>query len=360
MTAAAFASTPTPAPRAMRVVVLDDDPVFRLVISRMLTRIGLEVVSSVGTIEAAKRWLDSSSVDAVTVDVVLKNESGLDFLKWCRAAHPRVLPVLVTAGTEKSARTGVDAVFLGAAALLTKPEADGVTGFEGELRRVFLETKLDPHGRAVSGAVVKPGAPALKPELRRELVAVGSSTGGPPALLKFLKGLPGWMDAPIIITQHMPELHMGYLAELLAQQCGRPVEVPADNTRLMRGRAYLAGHGKHLIVERQLGRLFVRQFDGPEEHHCKPAVDPMFRSVAQHCPGTAIGVVLTGMGADGARGAGAMRLRGNPVLVQDEASCVVFGMPAAVMNAGAADAVVPLSELARAVPEWMAWKGPKP
>lgn len=352
-TAAASSTDPAVRPaRAPRVVVLDDDAVFRAVLSRMLAKAGADVVATCSTIESARKRLAGGDVDAVTVDVVLRNESGLDFLKWCRTACPSVMTVLVTAGTEKGARTGVDAVFLGAAALLTKPDARHLDEFEAELRRLF------PDGRAPTPTRAEPGrtfGPRLRPEARRELLAVGASTGGPPALLKFLKGLPPSFDAPIVITQHMPALHLAYLAELLSQQGGRPVELADDQAPLVRGRAYLAGHGKHLQVARVDGRLVARQFDGPPEHFCKPAVDPMFRSIAQACRGTCVGVVLTGMGQDGSRGAVALRETGNPVLVQDEASSVVWGMPSAVVAAGAADLVASIDQLPQAVLEWMAW-----
>jgi len=340
--------------RPLRVVVLDDDAVFRAVLSRLLTGLGLEVLATCSNIDSARKRLAGGDVDAVTVDVVLRNESGLDFLKWCRATHPSVVTVLVTAGTEKGARTGVDAVFLGASALLTKPDAKRLEGFEAELRRVFNDGK----GRENTSGVRRPimrASTQLKPESRRELLAIGASTGGPPALLKLLKSLPAWFDAPIVITQHMPSLHLGYLAELLTQQSGRMVEVAADHAPLQRGRAYLAGNDRHLTLERVGGRLVTKHFDGPPEHYCKPAVDPMFRSIAQVCHGTCLGVVLTGMGSDGAKGAVALRQSTNPVLIQDQDSSVVWGMPGAVMNAGAADAVAPIDRLSQTVLEWMAW-----
>jgi two-component system chemotaxis response regulator CheB len=353
--AAIAQAPPGKAARPLRLVVLDDDAVFRTVLSRLLTSLGLEVVAACSTIESARKRLAGGDVDAVTVDVVLRNESGLDFLKWCRATHPSVITVLVTAGTEKGARTGVDAVFLGASALLTKPDAKSLAGFEDELRRVFADGKGREPSAQQRRPIVPPSGPRLKPEPRRDLLAIGSSTGGPPALLKVLKGLPAWFTAPIVITQHMPSLHLGYLAELLTQQGGRPVEVAMDRAPLQKGRAYLAGHGKHLTIERVGGQLVSRHFDGPAEHHCKPAVDPMFRSIAQVCPGTCLALVLTGMGADGAKGAVALRQTGNPVLIQDQDSSVVWGMPGAVMNAGAADAVASIDRLSQTVLEWMAW-----
>jgi two-component system chemotaxis response regulator CheB len=335
------------------VVILDDDPVFRTVLSRMLTKLGLEVLATCSSIDAAKRQLAMGNVDAVTVDVVLRGESGLDFLRWCHQAHRGVVTVLVTAGTERGARTGIDAVFLGAAALLTKPEAKSIEGFEAELRRVFNNgSRQAPAAAARSASPTGSGA-RLAPGRRTELLAVGASTGGPPVLLKLLKGLPPTFETPVIITQHMPALHIPYLAELLTQQGGRRVLVATDGLLLQKRQAYLAGNGKHLLVERRGEQLMMRQSDGPPEHFCKPAVDPMFRSAAKACGGGCLGVVMTGMGSDGAQGAVALRARGNPVLAQDEASSVVWGMPGSVVAAGAADAVYPADRMSAGILEWM-------
>jgi two-component system chemotaxis response regulator CheB len=315
----------------------------------MLARIGLEVVAACSTIDAARRQVAQGNVDAVTVDVVLKGESGLDFLKWCHQVHRNVVTVLVTAGTERGARTGVDAVFLGAAALLTKPDAKHIQGFENELRRVFNDGKKQ--STSAVPAAVKGGR--LSPANRRELLALGASTGGPPVLLKVLKSLPAEFDVPIIITQHMPALHIPYLAELLTQQAGRRVVVATDGVLLQKRQAYLAGNAMHLLVEWRGEQLIARPSDTAAEHFCKPAVDPMFRSAARACSGGCLGVVMTGMGSDGAQGAVALRARGNPVIVQDEASSVVWGMPGAVVSAGAADAVLSGDRLSSGILEWM-------
>jgi two-component system chemotaxis response regulator CheB len=320
----------------------------------MLARIGLEVVAACSTIDAARKQLAQGNVDAVTVDVVLKGESGLDFLKWCHQAHRTVVTVLVTAGTERGARTGVDAVFLGAAALLMKPDAKNLQGFENELRRVFNDgNKQGASAGPMRGPTGSVKGAKLAPASRRELLAVGASTGGPPVLLKLLKGLPVDFDVPIVITQHMPALHIPYLAELLTQQSGRRVVVATDGVVLQKRQAYLAGNAKHLLVERRGEQLIGRQSDTAPEHFCKPAVDPMFRSVAKACGGGCLGVVMTGMGSDGAQGAVALRQRANPVIVQDEASSVVWGMPGSVVAAGAADAVFSADRISSGILEWM-------
>ncbi|MFO0597244.1 MAG: chemotaxis protein CheB [Myxococcaceae bacterium] len=338
--------------RPLRALVLDDDPVFRTVLSRTLGRLGVQVVATCADGASARQRLGSGDVDAVTIDVVLKGESGIDFLKWCRAHHPKVVTVLVTAGTERGARTGVDGVLLGAAALIPKPDAKHVDGFESDLRRVF---GLSEQPRAVPTAASNTPTARLRPARRREFIAIGASTGGPPALLKLLKAIPAWCDAPVVITQHMPSLHLTYFAELLAGQLPRPVKVVSAPTPLLRGAFYLASGDHHLKVRRSGATLVASPDSGEPEHHCRPAVDPMFRSLAEAAPGGGVAIVLTGMGSDGASGAVMLRERGTPVLVQDQASSVVWGMPSSVVNAGAADAVVPIDRMAATVLEWMDW-----
>lgn len=343
-------------PQPLRVAVLDDDATFRAVLGRMLGHVGARVVASCPDIATARRRLEAGDVDAITIDVVLRGESGLDFLEWCRVHHPGVIPVLVTSGSASAARHHVDAVLLGAAALLIKPDAAGIGDFENELRRVFD----DGRSRAHRGArhVVPAARPHLRPSRRRELLAVGASTGGPTALLRLLRSLPRWFDAPVVITQHMAPAHLAEFAVLLGDQTGRPTRIIDAPTVLERGQLYLAGGTppRHLEIVREGRGLVGRPLDTPPEHHCRPAVDPMFASVGAACPGSALGVVLTGMGADGARGAQALRRRGNPVLIQDETSSVVWGMPGAVMNAGAADGIASLDALPTSILEWMDWK----
>jgi two-component system chemotaxis response regulator CheB len=202
-----------------------------------------------------------------------------------------------------------------------------------------------PSGAARLGGLTMPRA--------RELLAVGASTGGPPVVLEFIRTLPADLAMPVVITQHMPESHLPHFARLLADQSKRPVALGVDGELLAPGRFYVAPGGRHMLVVRDRAGLRIALDNGPEEHFCKPAVDPMFRSVAAACAGTAIGVVMTGMGSDGALGAVELRAAGIPVAVQDEASSIVWGMPGATFAAGAADAVVPGDQLARTVAAWM-------
>jgi two-component system chemotaxis response regulator CheB len=355
-----------------RVLVVDDDPVYRRVLSRVLEKMeGVELVGTAPSVTAAIRRLESGTIDVVTVDLVLGTESGTELLRWLPGHRPDVIPILLTSGTPET-RTEVDAILLGAAAFVRKPLGDGAeSALAGDLertlrrftprrragRKVWTEARIRPVLEAprasASQAIDAPRLPLRVVEpAPRDVIAIGSSTGGPPVVLALLKGLPVDFPVPILITQHMPIEHHGYFASMLAEQSKRRVALAQHGETILPGRVYVAGYGKHLVIDRHEGRLVARQDEGPPEHNCSPAVDPMFRSVARACGPRSVGVVATGMGSDGALGAQALRERGAPVVVQDQATSVVWGMPGAVVAAGAADAVVPGSELASWVSKW--------
>ena len=332
---------PLEAPARLRVLVVDDAAAYRQAVSRALATIpGVVVAGVAADLATARRKIEAGDIDAVTIDVNLRGESGLDLVRWLRERLPGVVSILVTSGETEGARTAVDALMLGAAGIVLKPSGENAAeDLQRALGRVLLGiVRSTPRPR---------GPSAVEPSrAHRELVAVGASTGGPPVLLTFLQGLPAEFEVPIVIVQHMPSLHVPYFAELLGQRSGRPVCVAGDGEVVRPGVTYLAGHGLHLRVGRRRNTLVLIHDDGPPEHHCRPAVDPMFRSVAEACGPAAVGVVMTGMGSDGALGAVALAGRGAPVVVQDERSSVVWSMPGAVYAAGVASSVVPADQLA--------------
>jgi two-component system chemotaxis response regulator CheB len=179
-----------------------------------------------------------------------------------------------------------------------------------------------------------------------ELVVVGVSTGGPNALARFIPALPGNLPVPVLIVQHMPPLFTRMLADRLDQNSQLKVREAEAGAVLRPGEAWVAKGDWHMEVARESGQLLLKEHQGPQVNSCRPAVDTLFQSAAQACPATAVAVVLTGMGRDGLRGARAIREGGGLVLAQDEESSVVWGMPGAVSNAGVADQVLPLDQLA--------------
>jgi two-component system chemotaxis response regulator CheB len=331
---------------ALRVCIVDDDPAYRRILATTLAWIeGVEVAAAVATLAEAKRKIDAGPIDAVTIDVQLRGESGLELLPWLAAHHPAVVTVLVTAGLAREARMAVDALLLGASALVVKPSGPKAAAELSTALAAIFRTLPDKVDARLGDAVA-----SLPPEVgTREVIAIGASTGGPPVLVQFLRNLDALFDVPILITQHMPALHVPYFAELLGRSSGRAVRIAVHGDVVEAAGVYVAGDDKHMQIARSSGRLIIVQDAGPLENQCRPAVDPLFRSVAGVCGAKAIGVVMSGMGSDGAKGALAMRRRGAPIVVQDSASSTVWGMPGATVAAGAASAIVPAGELAAAV-----------
>lgn len=255
--------------------------------------------------------------------------------------------------TERGARTTMDALLLGAVDYVTKPRGSASDGLKQFLDDIAA--KVRAHGRPFhtrnSPATVRPAAntspakAALKTSTIRAL-CIGSSTGGPNALADVFNSLRKPLTVPILIVQHMPAMFTAMLAERLSR-CS--VTIPCREAQheepILDGHAYVAPGGKHMEVRMQNGLPVVHLHQGPPENSCRPAVDVLFRSVAEAYRGEALGVVLTGMGSDGCRGSQALAARGGRILVQDEATSVVWGMPGSVVHANAADEVLPISQI---------------
>jgi two-component system chemotaxis response regulator CheB len=332
----------------LRALVLDDDPVYRHIVTSSLNRIGIKETSVAGDLNIAQGKLEREKFDIVTIDVVLKQGSGLDLLKWVKSNQPNLISILVTAGSNAHATREVDALLLGASSLVLKPGgADAASKLDKSFHDIIegILNDRESHAHPASPVVANSALNGLFPEYR-ELIAVGASTGGPAIVHQFLSSLPSGYETPIVITQHMPTLHIDHFAKLLNDRTGHTVTVARDGERIEPGRVYVAPGGLHLVLKREGNSLIMHHDNGPEEHNCKPAVDPMFRSIAKACGSRCVGIVMTGMGSDGALGAVELRAKGAPVVVQDKASSVVWGMPGAVVQKNAASVVVPGSQLA--------------
>lgn len=328
----------------LKVLIVDDDAVYRRIVSLSLQRLGVQMTEVASDIATARLKLEREHFDLVTIDVVLRGESGLELLSWVHQNRKKVATVLLTSGSQSQANKAVDALLLGASALIIKPS--------GENASAQLDKSM---GDVLAGVarekVISPAPPPNRKSTRldpapREIVAIGASTGGPPVLLEYLSALPKDYATPILITQHMPELHVQHFADLLRQRSGRMVKIPLPGELLQPSHVYVAPGGKHLVVRRTAEGIKLLHYDGAAEHHCKPAVDPMFRAVAVVCGSRAIGIVMTGMGSDGAAGAFTLHEAGAPVMVQDRDSSVVWGMPGATVAKGIADLIAHPTELA--------------
>jgi two-component system, chemotaxis family, protein-glutamate methylesterase/glutaminase len=337
----------------IRVLVVDDAAVMRRLVSDIIgDDPDFEVVGTAANGRLAVDKITQVQPDVMTLDVEMPVLDGLGTLREMRERRLRVPTVMFSTLTERGAEATLDALALGASDYVAKPSNTGSFAASRERVREELLPKLRSLGRRAvpTGAELRASTPRRTGRRSTcELVAIGCSTGGPNALADVLPALPSSLVAPIVITQHMPPVFTGLLAKRLDGLVDRTV-VEAEHGMPVQARTvYLAPGDHHLTVHARGDGAVLHLDQSPPENSCRPAVDPMFRSVASVYGDRALGVVLTGMGHDGLAGARWLVEAGSHVIVQDEASSVVWGMPGAVAAAGLADAVLPLDDVAAAI-----------
>jgi two-component system chemotaxis response regulator CheB len=335
----------------IRVLVVDDAVVFRRMVADELSADpAIEVVGTAANGRIALAKLPQVNPDLVILDVEMPELDGLATLREIRKTHPRLPVIMFSALTERGAAATLDALALGATDYFAKPTGAG--GLDGSLQ--VIRDELIPEIKALCGrAAAVPAvavAPAPPPPARGagriEVIAIGTSTGGPNALADLFAGLPADLPVPVVIVQHMPPMFTRLLAERLSAQSALRVEEGRSGGVLRPGHAWIAPGGHHMVVARDGAAARVLLHQDPPENSCRPAADVLFRSVAQAFGPAALAVVLTGMGQDGLRGCEAIRAAGGQVIAQDEATSVVWGMPGFVAKAGLADKVMPLALIA--------------
>jgi two-component system chemotaxis response regulator CheB len=337
--------------RPARVLVVDDSAFVRHVLSAELARHpDLEVVGTAPDPYVAREKIARLAPDVLTLDIEMPRMDGLSFLAKLMRHHP--LPVVVVSSlTPAHSDTAVRALALGAIEVIAKPgSAMAVHGVTADLARAVRAAASARVTRRVEPAGAAPELPAAAPLLdtTHKVLAIGASTGGTQAIERVLRGLPP--DAPgTVIVQHMPEHFTAAFATRLDGVCAMRVREGRDGDVVVPGVALVAPGGRHMVLQRSGARYTVRVKDGPPVHHQRPAVDVLFQSVARHAGANAVGAILTGMGADGARGLLAMREAGAHTIAQDEATCVVYGMPREAARLGAAAEVAALGDVARAL-----------
>jgi two-component system, chemotaxis family, protein-glutamate methylesterase/glutaminase len=335
----------------LRVLVVDDSAFFRRRIQDLLSRSPwLEVAGAAGNGLEALQAVERLHPDVITMDVEMPVMDGITAVRRIMARHPT--PILMFSSlTYEGARATLDALEAGAVDFLPKQlEQMGGEGGRGE---DLLARRVMAVGRSRVGAPPRPPPPRVwsGPTLRRAqvgLVAIGASTGGPVALKQVLSALPGGFPIPLVLAVHMPASFTSAYAERLDQQCRIQVKEATDGDPLVPGQALLAPGGRQLLVEARGERLSARVTDGGGETY-KPSVDVLLGSAARALPGRVLGIVLTGMGADGRQGARLLKAGGSHLWSQDAASCVVYGMPQAVEKEGLSDQVLPLAEIGPAL-----------
>ena len=359
---------PTTDPALLRVMVVDDAVVVRGLVSRWLAeQPGLAVVASLRTGRQAVDQLERADPDVVVLDIHMPELDGISALPLLLEKKRDLVVIMASTLTRRNAEISLKALALGAADYVPKPDTNRGITTSTAFRRELIEkiVELGSRRRRRRGeawgrpaALPRPGLRpvpagaqpiALRPfsSIPPRVLLVGASTGGPQALRNLIPQLASVCDrVPVLITQHMPPTFTTIMAEHLARASGRPAHEPHDGEPIRPGTIYLAPGGRHMQVERR-GRLpVVALDDGPLVNFCRPAVDPLFASAAQVWGGAVLALVLTGMGADGARGAATIAAAGGSVVAQDEASSVVWGMPGTVARAGLCSAVLPLDRIA--------------
>lgn len=343
----------TLAPR-IRVLVVDDSVTVRqLLVDALSAEDDMHVVGTPANGALALTQIARLAPDVVVLDLHMPVLDGIGFLERMRPEYPRLPVIVFSTLTSHGAPATLQAMWAGASDYLAKPPAGDLPSALAYVRselaprlRMLVHVPAAPREREA-----RPHPLATGPQPRRAqppvgVVAIGASTGGPRALAEVLAGLPQDLEAPVLVVQHMPAAFTRHLADGLASQCALEVREAEAGARLEPGTVWIAAGDHHLVLEREHGHLQLALLASPPEHACRPAVDPLLRSLADVFGSATLAVILTGMGQDGLAGCARVRVAEGQVLAQDEATSVVWGMPGSVARAGLADAVLPLSDIA--------------
>ncbi len=346
----------------IRVMVVDDSAVVRQVVAGLLSAApDIEVMAAVSDPVLAIERLKTAWPDVIVLDVEMPRMDGITFLRMIMSQRPTPVVICSTL-TEKGAKTTLEAMAAGAVAIVTKPRlglkqflqdaSDELVATVRAAARANVRRLLPAAAAPVAVAPARHTADAILPAATRAMtqttervVALGTSTGGTQALEAVLTALPR-VSPGLVIVQHMPEKFTAAFAARLDTLCAIEVKEAQHNDRVVPGRALIAPGGRHMLLKRSGAQYHVEVVDGPLVNRHRPSVDVLFRSVARSAGANALGVIMTGMGDDGAAGLLEMRQQGARTLAQDEESCVVFGMPKEAIKRGAAERVVPLAAVA--------------
>lgn len=351
----------------LKVLVVDDTVVYRKIVSDVLMELpDVEVVGTAYNGKSAMMRIKNLQPDLLTLDIEMPEMNGLEVLQQLQQEAPRVGAIMLSTLTQEGGAMTMRALELGAFDFIPKPQS----GTMAE-NKLAVKEALAPMIKAFARSrqirerlgVIPKSTPVVRPMLRpaplaapvgrsilgnAAIIAIGVSTGGPSALAKMLPQIPGNLGVPIVVVQHMPPLFTQSLANSLNSKCALEVHEAKQGEPLLPNVVYIAPGGKQMkIVAGADGKARVIKItDDPPVNNCKPSVDYLFHSVADHYVGRATGVIMTGMGSDGTQGLRQMKGNGATIIAQDEASCVVFGMPREPIESGLADVVAPLDHIA--------------
>ena len=344
--------------KPIRVMVVDDSAVVRQVVTAMLDADpGIEVISAVADPILAMTRMKSEWPDVIVLDIEMPRMDGITFLKKIMSERPT--PVIICSTlTEKGAQTSMAALSAGAVSIITKPKLglkQFLTDASNDLisavkaaARANIKRLVAPEKHTADVILSASDSRSAMIQTTERVVAIGTSTGGTQALEYVLTALPR-VSPGIVIVQHMPEKFTAEFASRLNGLCQIEVKEAQNNDRVTPGRALIAPGGKHMLLRRNGAQYFVEVTDGPLVNRHRPSVDVLFRSVAKCAGANALGVIMTGMGDDGASGLLEMHKAGAHTVAQDEASCVVYGMPKEAVKRGGVDKTVLLSAMSREI-----------
>ena len=345
----------------IKVMLVDDSAVVRQVIGDLLAADpSIELVAAVADPILAMARMKMRWPDVIVLDVEMPRMDGITFLKKIMQERPTPVVICSTL-TEKGAHTTIEALAAGAVSIITKPKL-GLRQFlndssedliaavkaaaSANVKRLIADPDAVPRPQAKHTAdVILPAAARAMIKTTEHVVAIGTSTGGTQALETVLTAMPR-VSPGMVIVQHMPERFTAAFAARLDNLCQITVKEACNNDRVIPGQALIAPGGKHMLLKRSGAQYFVDVVDGPLVNRHRPSVDVLFRSVAKYAGANALGVIMTGMGDDGAAGLAEMRTAGAQTLAQNEESCVVYGMPKEAVKRGAVQHVVPLDCIA--------------
>lgn len=316
----------------------------------------LEVIGEAIDPYMAVKQLKKMAPDVITLDIEMPKMDGITFLKKLMSQHP--IPVVVISTlTQKGTNAALKALEYGAVEVLAKPKINTKAELiekSDHLRRIIKSaakanlSKLSIPATQTSESATVHNNEQLAKKLNEKIIAIGASTGGTTALKTILKGLS--LQSPgVVIVQHMPEMFTKQFADRLNSECEINIKEAEDGDRLYAGRALIAPGNKHVMLKGISPNFYVQIVDGPRVNHHKPSIDVLFKSVARYAKDKAVGVLLTGMGKDGANGLLEMRDSGAYNIAQDESTCVVFGMPKEAIKLGAAHEILPIEKIGKAM-----------
>ncbi|MBA4368303.1 MAG: chemotaxis response regulator protein-glutamate methylesterase [Desulfobacterium sp.] len=365
----------------LKVMVVDDTIVYRKIVTDILSELSdVEVVGTASNGKLALHKIPMLKPDLITLDIEMPEMNGLDFLTHVQEEWPEIGVVMLSTSTQEGGEMTIRALELGAFDFIPKPLSGTMADNKEEIKKILTPMlKAFKRRREIQNILSGKHAPSVSKtkstpppqkkivsedtiaqrmkkvtrqiSAKSEIVAIGISTGGPNALAKMMPMIPPDIGVPILIVQHMPPIFTESLAKSLDAKSALPVREARDGQILTKNTALIAPGGKHMKIVASADGMnrIIRITDDPPENSCRPSVDYLFRSIAEHYVGRATGVIMTGMGADGCKGAKLLKKNGAFIIAQDEDSCTVFGMPKEIIEADLADAVVSLDIMAQEI-----------